>query len=290
MCWAMPDLAPIACGPRVLRFDHKPLLMGVVNVTPDSFSDGGRFLEPAAAVSHGLALVAAGADLLDVGGESSRPGAAPVPLEEELRRVVPVVESLSRYAAVPLSVDTTKAQVAKAALAAGASIVNDISGLRFDPELGREAARAGAALVLMHMRGTPADMQQGEIAYRDVVAEVRDFLAEAVSRAEAAGVPRARVLVDPGLGFGKTVRHNLALLAGLPALAALGQPLVVGPSRKSFIGSLLDKPVGERLWGTAAAVAAAVLGGAQVIRVHDAREMRQVADLAWAIRREKENG
>jgi dihydropteroate synthase len=283
----MPSPAPIACGPRALRFDGKPLLMGVVNVTPDSFSDGGRFLEPARAISHGLALVQAGADLLDIGGESSRPGAAPVPAGEELGRILPVLEGLARYAAVPLSVDTTKAEVARAALAAGASLVNDISALRFDPGLGEAVARAGAALVVMHMRGTPADMQQGEIAYTDVLAEVRAFLAEALARAEAAGVPRSRVLIDPGLGFGKTARHNLALLAGLPSLAGLGQALVVGPSRKSFLGEVLGRPVGERQWGTAAAVAAAVLGGAHIVRVHDVAEMRQVADLAWAIRRER---
>jgi dihydropteroate synthase len=279
--------APIPCGPRVLRFDGRPLVMGVVNVTPDSFSDGGRFLAPDAAVAHGLALVAAGADLLDVGGESSRPGAEPVPVEEELRRVLPVLAGLARYAAVPLSVDTTKAEVAAEALRAGASLVNDISALRFDPAMAEVVARAGAPLVVMHMRGTPRDMQQGEIVYADVVGEVRAFLADALGRAEAAGIPRARVLIDPGLGFGKTVAHNLALLRGLPALRELGAALLVGPSRKAFLGKLLGAEVGERLWGTAAAVTAAVLGGAHVLRVHDVREMRQVIEVAWAIREER---
>jgi len=271
----------------VLRFDGRPLVMGIVNVTPDSFSDGGRFLDPQAAISHGLKLVQAGADLLDVGGESSRPGAEPVAAEEELRRVLPVIEGLARYSAVPLSIDTTKAEVAGRALEAGAALVNDISALRADPELARVVARAGAPLVVMHMRGTPRDMQQGEIVYRDVVAEVRAFLEEALGRAEAAGIPRARVIVDPGLGlFGKSVAHNLALLAGLPALLELGRPLLVGPSRKAFLGKLLGAEVGERQWGTAAAVAAAVLHGAQLVRVHDVREMRQVVEIAWAIRAE----
>jgi len=258
--------------------------MGVVNVTPDSFSDGGRFLAPEAAIAHGRALVEAGADLLDIGGESSRPGAEPVPAEVELARVLPVIAGLARHVAVPLGVDTTKAAVARAALAAGASLVNDISALRFDPALAGVVAEAGAAVVLMHMRGTPRDMQQGEIVYADVVAEVRAFLAEALARAEAAGIPRGRVLLDPGLGFGKTVEHNLALLGGLPALLELGAPLVVGPSRKAFLGALLGAEVGERQWGTAAAVAAAVLGGAHVVRVHEVGPMRQVARVAWAVR------
>ena len=260
-----------------------PFVMGIVNTTPDSFSDGGRFLDPGAAVDHALRLAEEGADAVDVGGESTRPGAPPVAAAEEIRRVVPVVERLrARGFPLPNSVDTSKAEVARAAHAAGADLVNDVRALA-DPELARVVAEAGAPVVLMHMRGTPADMAARAV-YRDVVAEVRDELAAALARAEAAGVARERTILDPGLGFAKTAEHSLAILAGLAALKALGRPLLVGPSRKSFIGKVTGARVEARLPGTLAAVAVAVLAGAAWVRVHDVAAAREAARVAAAIR------
>jgi dihydropteroate synthase len=257
--------------------------MGIVNATPDSFSDGGRFLEPDAAVAHALRLAADGADLVDVGGESTRPGAPPVPAEEEIRRVVPVVERLrARGFALPISVDTSKAEVARAALAAGADLVNDVRALE-DPELARAVAEAGVPVVLMHMRGSPADMAT-RATYADVAAEVAEELAASLARAEAAGVSRGRVLLDPGIGFAKAAEHSVEVLARLDVLRALGRPLVVGPSRKSFIGKITGAAPAERLPGTLAAVTAAVLAGAEILRVHDVAEARQAALVAAAIR------
>jgi dihydropteroate synthase len=257
--------------------------MGVVNATPDSFSDGGRFLDPAAATDHALRLADEGADLVDLGGESTRPGAPPVPVAEELARVVPVVERLrARGFAPAISVDTSKGAVARAALAAGADLVNDVTGLS-DPDLARACAETGAAVVLMHLRGTPADMASRAV-YGDVVADVARELGEALARADAAGIARDRIVLDPGLGFAKTAEHNLALLARAGELRALGRPLLFGPSRKSFIGQLTGAPVGERLPGTLAAVAACVLAGVEFLRVHDVAEARQAATVAAAIR------
>ncbi len=274
--------SPIRIGARVFA-PPGPFLMGVLNVTPDSFSDGGRFLDPGAAVDRALRLVEEGADLLDVGGESARPGAPPVPAQEERRRVVPVLERLAaRGFAVPISVDTSKAEVARAAVGAGAAMVNDVRGLA-DPEMARAVAEAGVPVVLMHMRGTPADMQS-RASYRDVVAEVKAELAAALARAAAAGVPAERTVLDPGIGFAKAAGHSLRLLGRLGELETLGRPLLVGPSRKSFIGHVTGAPVAERLPGTLAAVAAAVLGGAAFLRVHDLGAARQAARVAAAIR------
>jgi dihydropteroate synthase len=260
-----------------------PFLMGIVNATPDSFSDGGRFLDPDAAVAQALRLVEEGADLVDVGGESTRPGAPPVPAAEEIRRVVPVVERLrARGLRAPISVDTWKGEVARAALAAGADLVNDVSGLA-DPELGAAVADARVPLVLMHTRGTPADMAS-RAAYRDVAAEVALELEGALARAEAAGVPREAVILDPGIGFAKTAAHSLELLARVGELRRLGRPLLVGPSRKSFIGHLTGAPVEGRLSGTLAAVSACVLAGVELLRVHDVAPCRQAALVAAAIR------
>lgn len=268
-----PSLVSRGLGRRVL-------VLGVVNVTPDSFSDGGRFLDPAAAAAHGRALLAEGADALDVGGESTRPGAEPVPEEEELRRVLPVVEALAGEA--PVSIDTRKPGVARRALAAGASIVNDVSALA-DPAM-REAVReTGAEAILMHMKGEPGTMQK-EPRYGDVVAEVAAFLLERARAAGMDGIPRDRIVIDPGIGFGKTLEHNLALLRRLQEICALGYPVLVGPSRKRFLGEILDLPVGDRLEGTAAAVACAVMGGASVVRVHDVRAMARVVRVAEAVR------
>jgi dihydropteroate synthase len=260
-----------------------PFLMGVVNVTPDSFSDGGRFLGRDAAVAHAERLVAEGADLVDVGGESTRPGAPEVPLHVEERRVVPVIERLrQRGCKIPISVDTRKAAVARAALAAGADLVNDVSGLA-DPALLDLVAERRVPAVLMHMRGTPADMASRAV-YADVVGEVERELSEALERAVKAGVHEDRILLDPGLGFAKTAEQSLALLAALPRLRRLGRPLLVGPSRKSFVGKVTGASVDERLPGTLAAVAACVLAGVEVIRVHDVAAARQAAQVAAAIR------
>jgi dihydropteroate synthase len=266
---------------RRLTLDwRRTYLMGVVNVTPDSFSDGGSYTAEDAAVARGAALVADGADFVDVGGESTRPGAPPVATAEERRRVLPVIERLAGL--TTLSIDTYKAEVADAALAAGAEIVNDVSGGAFDPELLGVVARHGAAVVLGHLRGAPADMQS-RASYGDVVIEVLNELSERVARARAAGV--ARVLVDPGLGFAKTAEHNLTLLARLGELARLGCPIVVGASRKSFLGQLTGRAVDARELATAAADAAAVLHGAHVVRVHDVAAQRDAVRVADAIRR-----
>jgi dihydropteroate synthase len=256
-------------------------LMGVVNVTPDSFSDGGLYLDPEAAIAHGRALAAEGAAILDVGGESTRPGAAPVAAEEERRRVEPVVAALAGVAEA-ISVDTSKATVAEAALDAGASIVNDVTALRADPEMAALVADRGAGLILMHMAGDPRTMQVNP-EYGDVVAEVRDFLAARMDAAVAAGIDESRIWLDPGIGFGKTVRHNLELLRGIGELATLGRPVVVGTSRKSFIGRTDGSPTDDRLGGTIATSILAATAGARVLRVHDVREMAQALTLASAV-------
>jgi dihydropteroate synthase len=262
----------------------RTLVMGVLNVTPDSFSDGGRFRDEESAIAAGLALFADGADWVDVGGESTRPGGAErVSADVERARVVPVIEGLRRRGAGILSIDTTRAEVARAALDAGADLVNDVSGLRFDPSMAGLVAERKVPSVLMHLRGDFATMHRAP-AYADVMAEVGAELAESLRRGERAGIARETMIVDPGIGFAKSAVHSLEVLRRLPELDALDRPVLVGPSRKSFIGNVLDAQVGERLFGTAAAVAAAVLGGAHVVRVHDVREMAQVVRVADAIR------
>jgi dihydropteroate synthase len=257
--------------------------MGIINVTPDSFYDGGRRLDPDRAVADGIGLVEAGADVIDIGGESTRPGARAVSLEEELQRVLPVIRGLRRTINVPISIDTYKAQVARAALSEGADIVNDISALRFDPQMAVLVAAEKVPVVLMHMQGTPQTMQT-EPCYNNVLQEVQDFLTTQVYFAIGAGVERENIIIDPGIGFGKTLDHNLSLLRGLPALAALGQPLLVGTSRKAFIGKILGLEPDERLEGSLAAAIAAVFGGAQIIRVHDVKETFKAIRVADAIR------
>ncbi|MBI3843096.1 MAG: dihydropteroate synthase [Planctomycetes bacterium] len=259
--------------------------MGVLNVTPDSFSDGGRFATVDAAVEEGIRLVAAGADVLDVGGESTRPGAEDVPEEEEIRRVVPVIRELSRKGPTPISIDTRKRRVAEAAIEAGASIVNDVSGLDHDRGLADVVRDAGAALVIGHVKGTPRTMTSLAL-YDDLLGEVIRSLRARVQHARAAGVAEHALLVDPGIGFAKTPDQSLELLRRLPELRSIGLPIVVGPSRKSFVGVVTGQPPAERAFGTAAAVAAIVLSGASIIRVHDVAEMRDVAAVAAAIRGE----
>ena len=273
-------------GGRTLEMGARTLVMGIINVTPDSFSDGGHLADPAHAVDAGVRMVEEGADILDVGGESTRPGAHPVDAAEERRRVLPVIEGLARRVSVPISIDTYKASTARAALGAGAVMVNDISGLRYEPDLAGVVAEHRAALVLMHTRGRSRDMYR-EAQYHDVIDEVRDELRESVAFATGAGVPRDAVLVDPGLGFAKEAVHSYEALGRLDELAELGRPLVVGPSRKAFLTRPLgaDRPAVERDWPTAAAVTAAVLCGAHVVRVHAVREMTPVVKVADEIRK-----
>ena len=271
---------------RTLTLGERTLLMGIINVTPDSFSDGGERFDPRHAIEAGVAMVEQGADLLDIGGESTRPGAQPLPAAEERRRVVPVIEGLAARVTVPLSVDTYKASTAEAALAAGAVMVNDISGLRYEPALGEVVARSGAALVLMHTRGRSNDMYQ-QASYLDVVDEVLDELRESIAFATGAGVPRARLLIDPGLGFAKEAAHSYEALARLDEFSELGCPILAGPSRKSFLAKAVggSVPPAARDWATAGAVAAACLAGAHIVRVHAVREMLQVVRVADEIRR-----
>jgi len=269
---------PIPGGALDLR---RTLVMGVLNVTPDSFSDGGRFATPRAAVAHGVRMAQAGADIIDVGGESTRPGAAPVAPDAEIERVVPVVRVLARRGIV-VSIDTSKAAVAAEAIRAGATVLNDVTALAGDG-MAELAARMRVAVILMHMKGTPRTMRKSA-RYRDVVREVKAFLRRAVERAVRAGVARERILVDPGIGFGKRPAHNLEILRRLGEFASLGRPIVVGTSRKSFIGHFLGRPVDGRLHGTSATVAAAVLRGAAVVRVHDVEAMMDVVRMTDLLR------
>ena len=277
---------------RVLlgRLEKKPLLlktvkliMGVLNVTPDSFSDGRRYLNFSSAVNRGLQMAEEGADIIDIGGESTRPGAKTVALKEEIARVVPVVEELSAKLTIPLSVDTMKAGVADKALKAGAEIVNDVSALSGDRKMASVVRKASAALVLMHMRGIPADMQEGDLRYADLTGEIFMFLEKAVQKALAAGISRERLVVDPGIGFGKTHADNCRILNKLCEFRALGLPLLVGTSRKAFIGSVTGDAVDRRMEGTAATVAAAVMNGCHIMRVHDVAAMKKVAAMTDAI-------
>jgi dihydropteroate synthase len=272
---------------RTLVLGERTLIMGVLNVTPDSFSDGGLFLDPQAAVARAIAMEAAGADIIDIGGESTRPGSGGISADEELRRIIPVIEGLRGKISIPISVDTSKSEVAEAAAAAGAEIVNDVTALRNDPRIAEVARRRKLPLTLMHMRGEPTTMQNKPFA-RDVFRDVTQGLRGAVATARRAGVASSQIVLDPGIGFGKSYAQNCELLARLPELARLGFPILVGTSRKSFIGGALKNesraPSGnERIWGTAATVAASILEGAHIVRVHDVAEMAQVAQVSDAI-------
>jgi dihydropteroate synthase len=269
---------------RTLVLGERTLIMGVLNVTPDSFSDGGKFLEPELAVEQAFAVEKAGADLLDIGGESTRPGSRETSAAEELDRILPVLEALRGRLKIPISVDTRRAAVAELAVRAGAEIINDISGLQHDPKTAGVACRQGAALILMHIRGEPRTMQAGPFA-RDVVKDVMQGLRRSVAVARKAGVAKSQIVLDPGIGFGKSFAQNYELLQKLPHLAKLGYPLLVGTSRKGFLGATLARegkpaPPEERIWGTAATVTASILNGAQIVRVHDIVEMVQVARVA----------
>ncbi|NJL85530.1 MAG: dihydropteroate synthase [Leptolyngbyaceae cyanobacterium SM1_1_3] len=273
---------------RNFDWGQRTYLMGVLNVTPDSFSDGGEFTQLPLAISRVCYLVAKGADIIDIGGQSTRPGAEPVSLTEELQRVVPVIEAIrddanQALSSTVISVDTTRAAVAQAAIAAGADIVNDISGGTFEPEMLEVVAQHQVPYIMMHMRGIPQTMQQ-MTDYTDLIADIQGFLQQQAERAIAAGVAHEKIVIDPGIGFAKTYTQSLEVLRGLSALRALGMPLLVGPSRKSFIGRILNQPdAGQRVWGTAAACAAAIAGGADILRVHDVAEMQDVCRVADAI-------
>lgn len=272
---------------QVIDCGDRPLLMGILNVTPDSFYDGGAYLDPHAAVDHAIRLVEEGADIIDIGAESTRPGSIPIDSEEECRRLIPVVSEVAKSVSVPISVDTSRGVVAREALAAGAVIVNDVTALRGDSTMVDLVIETGAGLILMHMQGTPKTMQQAP-SYQDVVNEIAGFLAERAEYAEKCGVKKSQIILDPGIGFGKVLVHNLDLIARLGVFANLGFPLLVGVSRKGFIGQLTGQPVEARLMGTAAAVALAVEHGANIIRVHDVAAMRDVIKLAAAVK-ERQN-
>jgi dihydropteroate synthase len=274
-----------------MQLGHRTRIMGVVNVTPDSFSDGGKFFAHEDAVAQGRKLVAEGADILDIGGESTRPFADPVPVDAEIERVIPVIEKLSADISIPISIDTMKVPVARRAIEAGASIINDISALRFDPNMGAVAAEFGTPVVLMHMLGSPKTMQLSP-SYNDLIGDISEFLKAAIVRAEQLGIPKSKIIIDPGIGFGKTVSHNLLLIRQLQAFAALDVPILIGPSRKAFIRKLLkdehsgdippDMPIVET--GTQAAVAAAVLSGVHIVRVHDVASTRATIRILDAMR------
>jgi dihydropteroate synthase len=278
-----------ACGflplkGTVLDYASSTLIMGVINVTPDSFSDGGRFYDSTMAIQHGRKLARDGADIIDVGGESTRPGSCGISSAEELRRVIPVIEALVREVEVPISIDTYKADVAARAFEAGAAMLNDISALRFDPEMADVVVKHGAAVVLMHMKGTPMDMQT-DPRYDDVLEEVRTFLQDRIDVAQERGIPPEKIIVDPGIGFGKTVEHNLTLLKHLSYFRSLGKPILLGTSRKAFIGRVLQAEVDQREGGPAATVVVGICNGANIVRVHEVAMMVPVARMTDAIMR-----
>jgi len=261
-------LPKIVLKNKTLDFSRRAYIMGVLNLTPDSFFDGRMFPEPEAAVQHAFRMEAEGADIIDLGGESTRPGAQAVPLKEEFRRVLPVLKRLSGRLKVPISIDTYKSEVAERCIQCGAEMVNDISGLYFDPRMKEVVARHQVPVIVMHMKGTPRDMQK-DPQYRDLIGEILSYFRESISRADAAGVPADKIIIDPGIGFGKSFTHNLDILKGLESFKVLGKPIMVGVSRKSFLGKILDLPVDERLEGSIAAALYAVLRGANIVRVHD---------------------
>jgi dihydropteroate synthase len=281
---ALPSFAPLAWTFReqTWQLGGFPKLMGIVNVTPDSFSDGGQFLDPARAVAQSLQLVADGADLLDIGGESTRPGATPVSADEEIRRVVPVIAEVARRTPVPISIDTTKADVARRALDAGAAIVNDISGLRFDPEMASVCAAARAGVVCMHMQGTPQTMQD-DPRYADVVGEISAYLAERLAALAERGIERERVVLDPGIGFGKTPAHNLTILEQIARFRALGRPILIGHSRKRFLSKIVGRRLDEVSAATIGVAVASALNGADLLRVHDVRATRDALAACWTV-------
>ena len=270
------------CGNHSLEFGKRPLIMGIVNVTPDSFSDGGQFLDSEKAIAQGLRLASEGADIIDIGGESTRPGSEFVTIDEELRRVIPVIEGMVGKVKIPISIDTCKSEVAKAAIDAGAGIINDISAARFDPKIVDVANEYDVPLALMHMKGTPKNMQENP-TYDSVMGEIKEFLTERVGFAVTKGLFRENIIIDPGIGFGKTLEHNYEIIRNLGELKELDMPILIGPSRKSFIGKTLDLPVEERLEGTLAAVTMCIMNGADMVRVHDVKEVVRAVKMTDAV-------
>lgn len=268
---------------RELDIGDRTYIMGILNVTPDSLSDGGRFKTPDDAIACGLSMVEEGADIIDIGGESSRPGAEPVSTEEELSRVLPVIKGLYGRINVPISIDTTKAEVAGRSIECGAEIINDISAMSFDCNMPDTVAETGAAVVLMHMRGTPQDMQKGDLAYRSLRGDIIDFLNDKIEKAQNVGIPFENIMIDPGIGFGKSSEDNLKLLKHLSEFRVLGRPIVTGVSRKAFIGKISGGGTLERFEGTSAAVTAAILNGSNIVRIHDVKSMKKVVAIADAI-------
>lgn len=269
-----------------LDFSRKTYIMGILNITPDSFSDGGLHFDKSSAVEGCLRLVDEGADIIDIGGESTRPGSEPVSLDEELRRTLPVIESVASKIKVPISIDTYKADVARRALDAGASFVNDISGLRYDPEMPAVIAQYSVPVVIMHIKGSPKDMQKNP-SYNTLIPEILEYFSSRIAFAVKACIPEDRIIIDPGIGFGKTFDNNLEILHNLDKFITLGRPVLIGPSRKAFIGKILDDaPATDRIEGTSAAVAISIMQGAHIVRVHDVKEMARVAKVADAIKRE----
>jgi dihydropteroate synthase len=275
----------LSWGAFSLEFSKKTSIMGILNITPDSFSDGGLFFDKSAAVKRAFQIEEEGADIIDIGGESTRPGSEPLHLEEELRRTIPVIETIAKELTIPISIDTYKAPVARRALDAGASMVNDISGLRFDPEMPGVVSEFKVPVVIMHIKGSPQNMQKNPV-YEALLPEILDYLREGIAIAESAGVARDRIIIDPGIGFGKTFAQNLEIINHLNMFTLLEMPILIGPSRKAFIGRILeDAPAGERVEGTAAALAIAIMNGANILRVHDVKEMRKAAKVADAVKR-----
>jgi len=273
---------------HVLDLGRRTHVMGVLNVTPDSFSDGGHYFETGKAIEHGIRMDRDGADIIDIGGESTRPYSEAVSAAEEMDRVIPVIEALRNQITAPISIDTCKARVAREALKAGASIINDISALRFDPEMARTAAKEGVPVILMHMKGTPGDMQKNPV-YGDLIHEILDFLRDAIERCEAAGIHRELTVVDPGIGFGKTFDHNLLIIRELSRFQRLKRPVLLGPSNKAFIGHILRKEPHDRDTGSMAAVAAGAMNGAHILRVHHVKKAVETVRIIDAIRRGKVN-
>ena len=270
-----------------LDFSKKTHIMGVLNITPDSFSDGGMHFDKSRAVDHALRMIDDGADILDIGGESTRPGSEPVSLDEELRRTIPVIKALSKSISIPISIDTYKSDVAVRALEAGASIVNDISGMRLDPEMPKVISRFKVPVVIMHMKGTPKNMQLNPV-YKALIPEIMDYFRDSIRLAAKFGIPENMIILDPGIGFGKTFTHNLEIINNLQQFSVFENPILIGPSRKAFLGKILgDLPADERLEGTAASVAISIIKGAHIVRVHDVKEMARVAKVADAIKQQR---
>jgi len=274
----------IRCKKKTLRLDERTHLMGILNVTPDSFSDGGLYTDPDNAISHGIELASQGADIVDIGGESTRPGSKPLPVDEELRRVIPVIEALSERVEIPISIDTYKSSVAEKAIEAGAEMINDISGLKCDRKVADVAATYDVPVVLMHIRGTPEVMQL-DVDYDCLLTEIMEYLEQGIEIAEGAGIDAGQIIIDPGIGFGKSAEDNLKIIRHLAELKSLGKPILVGPSRKSFIGKILNAPVDQRDEGTLASISAAIMNGANILRVHDVGPARKAARIVDAILR-----